>query len=78
MTGRELITKVYTTQPHLKLAVSKNDGSIGSWSDTHGRYIVVAGRMIHTNEWYSMEHELLINGEPIPVEWIPVPLEVSK
>jgi hypothetical protein len=73
-TGIEVCKQAYETQPHLKLAVSRNDSSIGSWDESKQRYVVVAGRIISNDEWCSLPYELLINGQPAikAEDWIPV------
>ena len=73
-TGIDVIRKAYETQPHLKLAVNRKDNAIGSWDESKGRYVMVAGRVITDDSWVSMSYELLINGNP-PIkseDWIPV------
>ena len=71
--AEKIIAQAYRDQPHLKLAVSRAGSSIGSWSESAGRYVTVACLTL-TGEWVNMPYEILCNGKP-PVaaeDWIPI------
>jgi hypothetical protein len=73
-TAHEIIRKAYETQPHLRLAVNREENCIGSWSESAGRFVVVACKTIFPNDpWVEMPYELLINGKRIEHEWTEVP-----
>lgn len=49
-----------------------NDGScIGAWVEDKGRYVTIAGKLISGDQWASLPYEILVNGDPVPVRWIP-------
>lgn len=75
MTAHELIQHEYRTNPgRSALATNASRTAVAAWDEKQGRWVIVAGTAIdHPDEWYSMEHELLINGKPPNEEWVPVP-----
>lgn len=72
LSAQDIIHKAYETQPHLKLATNDKENTIGSWSEEHGRYMIVAGKLLD-DSWGSLPYELLVNGKPLQINWIPVP-----
>lgn len=69
MTGKELLAIARAGRPTVRYAITTTGNAIGAWSDAHQRFVVVAAETI-TGKWASMPHELLINGQPIPHEWL--------
>ena len=79
MTAREFITAEYRARacgcwPLGLLAHDTKEGSIAAWDDCKGRWRVVAGKTIMPGTpWVVLNHELLIDGKPIPATWTMVP-----
>jgi hypothetical protein len=57
-----------------RYAVNPDESSIAAWSESMGRWIVIAGQLIGKGEWCAMKHELLVNGVPLSqtIEWTEV------
>ena len=71
MTAHELLRIAREGRPTVRYAMNAKGTAIGAWSDELGRYVTVAGLLITgTGQWASMPYELLVNGQPIPNEWI--------
>jgi len=79
MTAREFIAAEYRCRargcwPLGLLAVDAKEASIAGWDDSLGRWVVVAGKTIMPGTpWVVLNHELLIDGKPIPATWTMVP-----
>lgn len=71
LTAHELATKAKLAKPHVRYAYGNahGGGCVAAWSDSLQRWQPVAGQLIGSGEWYSLEHELLINGKPIEQTW---------
>ena len=67
MTAQELAVRAKQAKPHVRYAygVSHGGGTVAAYSAEHDRWIPVAGQLIGSGEWYSLEHELLIDGKPV-------------
>lgn len=48
--------------------LSKDGKSIGAWSESLQRTVVVAAQDLQ-GRWVSLPYELLINGQPVQPEW---------
>lgn len=79
MTARELIqserkTRLDQDMPVPRYAVNPDESSIAAWSESLGRWVCIAGQLIHTDEWCSMRHEILVNGVPLSeqIKWTEV------
>ena len=74
MTAIELALKAKQAKPHVRYAygMAHGGGCVAAWSETVQRWQAVAGQLIGSGEWYSLEYELLLNGEPVKQEWIEV------
>lgn len=68
MTAQELAIKAKTAKPHIRYAYGEHHGGgcVAAFSEQYDRWIPVAGQLIGSGEWYSLEAELLINGQPCP------------
>lgn len=64
MTSIELARIAKAAKPHVRYAGTADDTSVVAWHD--GRWIRVAGKLLN-DRWASMEHELLVDGKPLPL-----------
>ena len=71
MTAQELARKAKDAKPHVRYAYGEahGGGSVAAWSEQFQRWIPVAGQLIGSGEWYSLEHEVFIYGKPIEQTW---------
>mgnify|MGYP000048737492 CR=1 FL=1 len=65
MTAREYAEKLADEYPQYRFAYGADDTSVGVWSDEHGRYQVIAGRILGRGDFVGLPYELLVNGKPI-------------
>ena len=67
MTAQELAIHAKHAKPHIRYAYGNahGGGAVAAWSDAHSRWIPVAGQLIGSGEWYSLNAEVLINGKPL-------------
>ena len=75
MTAQELANHAKQAKPHVRYAygMAHGGGSVAAWDANKNRWVPVAGQLIGSGEWYSLEHELLINGKPVDqTMWIEV------
>ena len=74
MTAQELARQAKEAKPHVRYAYGERHGGgcVAAWSTD--RWVPVAGQLIGSGEWYSLNVELLINGKPIAdgTNWIEV------
>jgi len=68
-TAQEMLEIAQKGRPEVKYVTNDKGDCIGAWVDNLGRYVTVAGKLI-TGEWVSMPYELLVNGKPVPINWI--------
>jgi hypothetical protein len=69
--AEDVISQAYREQPNLRLAITPAGNVIGSWSESLGRFVIVASLTL-TGEWVSMPYEILINGEAPCRDWAEV------
>lgn len=71
MTAQELVTIARQGKPEVRYAIHKEGHSIAGFSSQLKRFVAVAGQDF-AGEWYSLEHEILIDGKPIytDADWI--------
>jgi hypothetical protein len=72
MTALELATQAKQAKPHVRYAYGEKHGGgcVAAW--TSERWMPVAGQLIGSGEWYALEHEILMNGKSVEVEWTEV------
>lgn len=60
--------------PIPRYAMNPDGSSIAAWSVSLGRWVCIAGQLIHTNEWCAMRHEIMVNGVALSeqIEWTEV------
>ena len=68
MSGTELIAIARQERPGVRYLLSKDGKSIGAWSESLQRTVVVAAQDLQ-GRWVSLPYELLINGQPVQPEW---------
>jgi len=68
---REMAEKLAAENPGKRLAYCSLTGSIGVWHDKTGKYYPSVARLI-TGEWVHMPYDILVNGQPVHREWIPL------
>jgi hypothetical protein len=69
MTAQELLEIAREGRPSVKYVTNDKQDCIGAWSESLGRYVIVAGLMLD-GMWAHMPVELLINGKPCERVWI--------
>lgn len=75
MTALELAMKAKQSKPGVRYAYGQahGGGAVAAWSNKEGRWIPVAGQLIGSGEWYSLNVEVLVNGKPLDAtNWIEV------
>ena len=79
MTANEVIQNEYRFNPNRSTLATNPEGTaIAAWYEAEKRWVIVAATAItDRGEWFSMEHELLINGAPPAETWVAVPNEVK-
>lgn len=77
MTANDVIQNEYRVNPNRSpLATNPEGTAVAAWYETEKRWVIVAATAIdRPGEWFSMEHELLINGAPPAETWAAVPRE---
>ena len=69
MTGQELLTIARKGRPTVRYAITATGDAIGAWVEEYNRFVRVAGKLV-TGEWVSLPVEILIDGRPIPAQWV--------
>ena len=69
ITAQEMLEMARDGRPNVKYVTNDKEDFIGAWVEDLGRYVAVAGKLI-TGKWMNLPHELLVNGKPVPVNWI--------
>jgi hypothetical protein len=66
--------------PTKRVAYDNAKGAVGIWSESLGRYVMVASATI-TGQWVEMPYEIRVNGELPAFDWIectqPIPDSIS-
>jgi hypothetical protein len=61
--GAELLEIARKGRPNVRYEMHRNGSMIGAWSETLGRFVIVAARTLD-DHWCDMPCELLVNGQP--------------
>lgn len=67
----QIITELKHYNPSRHFAIEEKGGSLGVWDKVEKRYFLIASRAI-TGEWVLTQQDILVNGQPIPRNWIEV------
>jgi hypothetical protein len=71
MTAMELARKAKTAKPHIRYAAAADGASVGGFDPVLGRFAKCAYLGLDGN-WYSSRFEILVDGKPVPTEWVEV------
>lgn len=70
MTPFAKATEIKRMNPHLRIAYNPK-GEVGLWCESLQRFYALACLAI-TGEWVRMPYEILVDGKPLPRQWIEV------
>ena len=67
MTPQELAIKAKHAKPHVRYAYGQahGGGAVAAYDAKQSRWIPVAGQLIGSGEWYSLDVEVVVNGKPL-------------
>jgi hypothetical protein len=75
-TAKELAEFAKRGRPHVRYAYDTQDSAVAAWaedSDHGARFVMVAGRtIVKSLPWVECRYEILVDGKPVPREWIEV------